>query len=74
MRLQRTTTVAALLAMVLATLWAPGESEPDGIPLLTAAEREAVSAAVLVPPSDTARRLEGADWDDPAAEPPDRPR
>ncbi|MBK6441839.1 MAG: hypothetical protein IPF90_06710 [Actinomycetales bacterium] len=57
-----------------ATLWAPEESEPDGIPLLTAAEREAVSAAVLVTPSDTARRLEGADWDDPAAEPPDRPR
>ena len=28
-----------------ATLWAPGESEPDGIPLLTPVEREAVSAA-----------------------------
>ncbi len=59
---------------VAATLWAPGEAEPDGIPLLTAAEREAVSAAVLGAPSDTARRLEGADWDDPAAEPPDGPR
>ena len=57
-----------------ATLWAPGESEPDGIPLLTPVEREAVSAAALEAPSDTARRLEGADWDDPAAEPPDRPR
>ena len=38
------------------------------------AEREAVSAAALAAPSDAARRLDGADWGDPAAQPPDRPR
>lgn len=57
-----------------ARLWAPGEPEPHGIPSLTDAEREAVSAAALATPSDAARRLEGADWGDPAAQPPDRPR
>lgn len=57
-----------------ARLWVPGEPEPHGIPALTDAEREAVSAAGLTAPSDAARRLDGADWGDPAAQPPDRPR
>ncbi len=56
------------------TLWAPGEPEPPGIPDLTVAERDAVSAAALAAPSDAARRLEGADWGDPAAVPPDPTR
>jgi len=57
-----------------ARLWKPGEPQPRGIPPLTDAEREAVSAAALAAPSDAARRLDGADWGDPAAQPPDRPR
>ncbi len=54
-------------------LWQPGEPMPDGIPELTEDEAALVSAAAARALPTRSRRLDGADWDDPRARPPDPP-
>ncbi len=61
-----------------AHLWAPGEPAPRGLPELTEGEcsfvqAAGVSARAATAPHPRARHLDGADWDDPAATPPDPP-
>ncbi len=53
--------------------WAPGATPPTDLPELTQDEALAVSAAELAALSGNARTLDGADWDDPRARPPDPP-
>ncbi len=53
--------------------WEPGEPRPTDLPELTDDEALAVSAAELAALAQHTRTLDGADWDDPRARPPDPP-